>query len=63
MPVIDIIWDLPDDPEGNVQHIAQHGLVPSEVEYVLNSLSCVRRAVPAGGRWCSAGHLRVKISS
>jgi len=36
MPVIDIIWDLPDDPDGNVQHIAQHGLVPSEVEYVLN---------------------------
>ena len=36
MPVIDIIWDLPDDPDGNVQHIAQHGLVPSDVEYVLN---------------------------
>ena len=36
MPVIDIIWDLPDDPDGNVQHTAQHGLVPSDVEYVLN---------------------------
>ena len=36
MPVIDIIWDLPDDPDGNVQHIAQHGLIPSDVEYVLN---------------------------
>lgn len=36
MPVIDVIWDLPDDPNGNVQHIAQHGLVPSDVEYVLN---------------------------
>jgi hypothetical protein len=35
MPVIDIIWDLPDDPNGNVQHIAEHGLVPSDVEYVL----------------------------
>lgn len=37
MPVIDIIWDLPDDSDGNVQHIAQHGLVPSDVEYVLRN--------------------------
>ena len=35
MPVIDIIWDLPDDPDGNIQHIAEHGLVPSDVEHVL----------------------------
>ena len=27
--VIDIIWDLPDDPDGNVQHIAEHGLIAS----------------------------------
>lgn len=37
MPVIDIIWDLPDDPDGNVQHIAEHGLVPSDVEHVLRN--------------------------
>jgi hypothetical protein len=36
MPVIDIVWDLPDDPDGNIQHIAEHGLVPSDVEHVLN---------------------------
>lgn len=36
MPLIDIIWDLPDDPDGNVQHIAEHGLTPSDVEHVLN---------------------------
>lgn len=35
MPIIDIIWDLPDDPDGNVQHIAEHGLVPSDVEHVI----------------------------
>ena len=28
MPLIDAIWDLPDDPDGNVQHIAEHGLTP-----------------------------------
>jgi hypothetical protein len=36
MPIIDAIWDLPDDPRGNVQHIAEHGLTPIDVEYVLN---------------------------
>ena len=30
-----IIWDLEDDPEGNVQHIAEHGLTREEVEEVL----------------------------
>ena len=35
MPLIDVVWDLPDDPAGNVQHIAEHGLTSSDVEYVL----------------------------
>lgn len=29
------IWDLVDDPEGNVRHIAQHDITPDEVEEVL----------------------------
>lgn len=36
MPLIDIVWDLPDDPDGNVWHIAEHGLMPADVEHVLN---------------------------
>jgi len=28
------IWDLDDDPEGNVQHIAEHGITKEEVEEV-----------------------------
>lgn len=32
---MDIIWDLPDDPKGNVQHIAEHGVAQEEVEEVL----------------------------
>ena len=32
---ISIIWDLDDDPEGNVQHISQHGIEVKEVEEVL----------------------------
>jgi hypothetical protein len=30
-----IIWDLPDDPDGNVQHIAEHGITQEDVEDVL----------------------------
>jgi uncharacterized DUF497 family protein len=32
----DIIWDLEDDPDGNVQHIAEHGITVEEVEEVLH---------------------------
>lgn len=37
MPLIDILWDLPEDPNGNIQHIAEHGLVPTDVEFVMNN--------------------------
>ena len=30
-----LIWDLDDDPEGNVQHIAEHGITKAEVVEVL----------------------------
>ncbi len=30
-----VIWDLEDDPEGNVQHILDHGMDLDDVEEVL----------------------------
>jgi len=30
-----VIWDLEDDPDGNVQHILEHGVSMEEVEEVL----------------------------
>jgi hypothetical protein len=33
---MDIIWDLPDDPKGNIQHIAEHDVTQEEVEEVLH---------------------------
>ncbi len=30
------IWDLEDDPIGNVRHIAEHDVTPDEVEEILN---------------------------
>jgi len=30
------IWDLDDDPNGNMQHIAEHSITKEEVEEVLD---------------------------
>ena len=32
-----ILWDSEDDPDGNVQHIAEHDLDIEDVEWVLGS--------------------------
>ena len=36
------LWDLDDDPDGNVQHVAEHGLTKEEVEEVLENPAGVR---------------------
>jgi uncharacterized DUF497 family protein len=33
----DLIWDLDDDPDGNVAHIDEHGITKDEVAEVLRS--------------------------
>jgi uncharacterized DUF497 family protein len=35
MRISQIVWDLDDDPDGNVQHIAEHGIAIEEAEEVL----------------------------
>ena len=35
MWIAQVFWDLDDDPDGNVQHIAEHGITIEEVEDVL----------------------------
>ena len=49
------IWDDPDDPEGNVQHIAEHGLTMDEVEYVLDHAAAEATSV-SSGRPCRFGY-------
>jgi uncharacterized DUF497 family protein len=34
--MVEVVWDLEDEPAGNVQHIAEHGVTREEVEEVLN---------------------------
>jgi len=35
MQIQRIVWDLDEDPDGNVQHIAEHGVTIEEVEDAL----------------------------
>lgn len=37
MRFLQIIWDDDYNPEGNVQHIAEHGLTTSDVEWVIEN--------------------------
>jgi len=37
MPMVDIVWDLASDPDGNVQHVGEHDVTVDEVETVLHS--------------------------
>jgi uncharacterized DUF497 family protein len=50
-----VLWDDDDNPEGNVQHVAEHGLTIDDVEHVLeNAVEEImsRRS----GRPCCFGH-------
>ena len=50
-----IIWDLDDDPDGNVQHIGEHGLEIEEIEEVLEAAEEVI-ASDSSGRPLVFGH-------
>ena len=42
------IWDLDDDPKGNVQHIAEHDVAKAEVEEVLKNPSGIESSRSSG---------------
>lgn len=52
-----VVWDLDDDPDGNVQHIAEHGLTIDEVEDVLYAAEEVL-ATHSSGRPITFGETR-----
>ncbi len=56
MADVSVIWDLEDDPDGNVQHIAQHGVSMDEVEEVLNRRSSVDAKSRSSGRTITFGY-------
>ena len=48
-----IIWD--DEPDGNVEHVAEHGLTPDEVDDVLTDDSLPVERSDSSGRPCKFG--------
>jgi len=51
MPFDSIIWDLDDDPDGNVQHCADHGITKEEVEEVLENATDADISRSSGRLW------------
>jgi uncharacterized DUF497 family protein len=62
---VECIWDLEEDPDGNVQHIAEHGITVGEAEEVVRDRYDAAVASRSSGRptvfgWTSTGkHLAV----
>ncbi len=48
MRITQIVWDLDEDPDGNVQHIAEHDLSLEEVEEVLYAADEVMASQSSG---------------
>jgi hypothetical protein len=56
-----VIWDLEDDPDGNYQHILEHGITADEVEEVLRDSANPITISHSSGRpivfgWTSLGN-------
>lgn len=65
MATVECLWDLDDDPDGNVQHIAEHGVTVEEAEEVVQDRYEAAVASRSSGRptvfgWTATGkHLAV----
>lgn len=60
MASLRFIWDLEDDPEGNVQYIAEHGITMDEVEEVIakhkdEAVASRSSGLPTTFGWTSTG--------
>ena len=54
--MLGVVWDLEDDPDGNVEHIAEHGVSPEEVEEVLNDPTSQTGRSGSSGRPITFGY-------
>ena len=55
MRFLQVIWDDDDNPEGNVCHIAEHGLTIEDVEFVVENPT-TEETSRATGRPCCFGY-------
>jgi len=53
--MVSIIWDEPDEPDGNTAHVAEHDLAPEEVDEVLLDDSLTTTYSATTGRPCKFG--------
>lgn len=54
--MIEIIWDLDDDPAGNVQHCTEHGVTQDEVAHVLDHYLHLTVASRSSDNWVTFGY-------
>lgn len=52
MRFLQVIWDDDDCPDGNVRHIAEHGLTIEDVEYVLENPAAEGTSISTGRPCC-----------
>jgi hypothetical protein len=55
MRFFQVVWDDDDQPDGNVQHIAEHGLTIEDIEFVLENPTR-EGASGSTGRPCCFGY-------
>jgi hypothetical protein len=55
---VSVVWD--DEPDGNVEHISEHGLSPEEVEDVLLNDALPTQFSKSTGRPCKFGPLQLE---
>lgn len=53
--MVTVIWDDPDDPDGNTAHVAEHDLAPDEVDEVLLDDTLPTAFSQSSGRPCKFG--------
>jgi uncharacterized DUF497 family protein len=51
-----VIWDLPDDPDGNIQQIVEHGLTQDDVEDVLFAWDSITTTSRSSGEQITFGY-------
>jgi hypothetical protein len=58
MGFLSIVWDLDDEPDGNVQHCLEHGVTKEEVEDVVQDPSSRRGVSRSSGLPALFGNTR-----
>jgi len=56
MAYVHVVWDMEDDPDGNVQHILEHGFTMDDVDEVLLDSESITTESRSSGRPITFGY-------